>query len=37
MNRGITVDLGVQSFEKIRVRKSFYVNKTNEGKNCLIG
>ncbi|MDE7207300.1 MAG: AAA family ATPase, partial [Lachnospiraceae bacterium] len=29
MNRGITVDIGVQSFEKICARKSFYVDKTN--------
>jgi len=28
MNRGITVDIGVQSFEKICARKSFYVDKT---------
>ncbi len=29
MKRGITVDIGVQSFEKIYARKSFYVDKTN--------
>ena len=28
MNRGKTVDIGVQSFEKIRARNSFYVDKT---------
>lgn len=29
MNRGKTVDIGVQSFEKIRARNSFYVDKTD--------
>lgn len=29
MNRGKTVDIGVQSFEKICARNSFYVDKTN--------
>lgn len=28
MNHGKTVDIGVQSFEKIRARNSFYVDKT---------
>lgn len=29
MRRGVTVDVGVQSFEKICARKSFYVDKTD--------
>lgn len=29
MNRNKTVDIGVQSFEKIRARNSFYVDKTD--------
>lgn len=29
MNRGITVDIGVQSYEKICARKSFYIDKTD--------
>ena len=28
MNCGVAIDIGVQSFEKIRVRNSFYVDKT---------
>ncbi len=28
MGQSVTVDIGVQSFEKIRRRKAFYIDKT---------
>lgn len=29
MNRGVTVDIGIQSFEKLHARNAFYIDKTN--------